>query len=424
MASTNASNGTSGHSAANENTTFENHSAEHQSADDTSANEQTAGATDTHTDSPNPGTTEPVTSTASTTTHASNQDSDQTDTSSSTSSSSSSSSTTVGGQNSTQQSSANTNATTSAPPIPATTPLSPAQSTPSTSTTSTDSSQAENFSVHVGTSTTVTISGLGITRIMSAPTSNANPTGRFGVRFADWTDVQNTDGSTFRQPTNSSPAPFTFTAGNSQQQKSHPAPVPAAAAPPPSGPPPNPPTTPAAAAPEPEPEPPRACSCCVEGATDSDSSAEHTPETPDASAAPPQNQQQTQHPRVVSHIAPPIGARAAAAMGNQRPQPLYFLSSAPAPAQAPAQPYLWVNPPLVSPSIPPPPQGNTGSWCYPSQSPFWAGASAAQTNPPPQFYVAEQAYVAQPAYVATVQQMPQVQYYVNGTTGPFVYYTK
>ncbi|KAI1462613.1 hypothetical protein F4805DRAFT_3384 [Annulohypoxylon moriforme] len=269
---------------------------------------------------------------------------------------------------------------------------------------------------------------------MSVPASNGNAAGR--VRFADLSDVQNNDGSTFQQPL-SSPPPFTFTAGDTQQQQPLPGSEPATAAPPPSGPPPNPPTTPAAAAPEPEPQPSRACTCGVAGATEQSSAAEPTPETPAASAAPPGGQQQqTYHPRVVSHIAPPIGARATAAMGNQR-QPIYVLNSAPAqaPPQNPAfvarnanQPYLWVNPPLVAPSVPPPPQGNTGSWCYPSQSPFWAGASANQTNPPPQFYVAEQAYVAQPTYVATTQQapqqMPQVQYYVNGTTGPFVYYTQ
>ncbi|OTA95050.1 hypothetical protein M434DRAFT_394105 [Hypoxylon sp. CO27-5] len=123
----------------------------------------------------------------------------------------------------------------------------------------------------------------------------------------------------------------------------------------------------------------------------------------------------------------------------------------------PNQPYLLVNPPLVAPSVPPPQPGNTGSWCYPSQSPFWAGAAANQTTPPPQFYmadqtyvaqpaatttvavgqpnpapqmyVAEQAYVAQPAFIATPapapvqqQQQPQVQYYVNGSMGPRVYY--
>lgn len=57
-----------------------------------------------------------------------------------------------------------------------------------------------------------------------------------------------------------------------------------------------------------------------------------------------------------------------------------------------------------------------------------AVALGQQANPAPQLYMAEQAYVAQPAYIACAnaaqqqQQQPQVQYYVNGSMGPRVYY--
>ncbi|KAI1211637.1 uncharacterized protein F4807DRAFT_396781 [Annulohypoxylon truncatum] len=278
----------------------------------------------------------------------------------------------------------------------------------------------------------------------STQQSSANTNASASASAPPNTAASNNDGTTSQHPVNhgSSSTTYAFTAGDTQQQQQqqqasseseH-----TAAAPPPPGPPPNPPATPAAAAPEPDPQPPRACNCDTPGATGQDPAAESTPNNPAASEAHPGNQQQTYHPRVVSHIVPPIGPHAAAAMGHQQQRPIYILSSAPgqAPPQNAAfsgvnsnQPYLWVNPPLVAPSVPPPPQGNTGSWCYPSQSPFWAGASANQTNPPPQFYVAEQGYVAQPTYVATTtqqapQQTPQVQYYVNGTTGPIVYYTQ
>lgn len=61
---------------------------------------------------------------------------------------------------------------------------------------------------------------------------------------------------------------------------------------------------------------------------------------------------------------------------------------------------------------------------YPRQSPFWAGARQSQTTPPQHFY-AEQGYVSEPVYLVPVnntQPTPQVQYYVNGSTGPLVYY--
>lgn len=132
---------------------------------------------------------------------------------------------------------------------------------------------------------------------------------------------------------------------------------------------------------------------------------------------------------------------------------------------------------MVAPSISAPPPNTFGSWCkfksssilslpplarstthiytswlsvginrankntgYPSQthSPFWAGASANRTAIPPSFYTAERTFIAQDAYLTepeyvvsgaptTIQipsQIPsQVHYYVNGSTGPFVYYT-
>ncbi|KAI1105350.1 hypothetical protein F4804DRAFT_331424 [Jackrogersella minutella] len=238
-----------------------------------------------------------------------------------------------------------------------------------------------------------------------------------GVHFSNMTTVQHPDGTTSQQPTASAPAATASTLGNTPQPDL----AAAAAAPPPSGPPP-PPTTPAAAT-APEPQPNRqGTSYASVGAV---SAGEATPQMPAASSAPAMD-----HPRVVSHIAPPIGAlaaaAAAAAMANQH---FIILQGAPSPAPTQNvayagantnQPFLWVNPPLVAPSVPAPQPGNTGSWCYPRRSPFWAGELASQTNPPPQFYMAEQGYVAQPAYVAsrvaTLQQVPQVQYYVNGST--------
>ncbi|KAI1762852.1 hypothetical protein GGR53DRAFT_499903 [Hypoxylon sp. FL1150] len=216
-----------------------------------------------------------------------------------------------------------------------------------------------------------------------------------------------------------------------------PEPTPAVDPIPPSGPPPNPPAPPAAAAAAPEPNNnnnglPRAFSAvppvAPPPAVAAAAAAAAAPANP-GPGAPGQN--------FYPPVFPPIGRRAQATMPNPG-APIIIMNPGPVQPQqnmafvnASQQqpPFLLVNPPLVAPCVPPPQPGNTGSWCYPSQSPFWPGQSHWQhTSPPSQLYVQEQGYVAEPGYVMTypnvVQQnpAPQVQYYVNGSTGPFAYY--
>ncbi|KAI6090490.1 hypothetical protein F4821DRAFT_19327 [Hypoxylon rubiginosum] len=138
---------------------------------------------------------------------------------------------------------------------------------------------------------------------------------------------------------------------------------------PPSGPPPNPPAPPAAAAAA-APEPnnnnnglPPALNAAPPAAP------------PPAAAAAPANPGvgapgQNIYPRVVSQVAPPFGRRAQAAASNPG-APIIIMNPAPAQPQQnmtfvnanQQQPFLWVNAPMVAPSVPAPQPGNTGSWC-------------------------------------------------------------
>ncbi|KAI2625708.1 hypothetical protein GGR54DRAFT_637487 [Hypoxylon sp. NC1633] len=149
-----------------------------------------------------------------------------------------------------------------------------------------------------------------------------------------------------------------------------------------------------------------------------------------------------------SSRGPPIGRRARAAM-EARPYPgVGYIFNCPGPMwyesiprhNAAHQyvgppPMLWVNPPLVAPSVPAPIPGNTGSWCYPRQSPFWAGSLASQTNPPPglfnqghQLYshgqqVHSQGYGQTEYYLLDPSgNAHRVQYILNGSTGPILCY--
>ncbi|KAI0108362.1 hypothetical protein F4814DRAFT_55138 [Daldinia grandis] len=277
--------------------------------------------------------------------------------------------------------------------------------------------------------------------------ASANATTRTGsVRFSTFAVVQHPDGTTSQQPTNlppsSPPQPPMSDPPQPEPDPAVAAAAAAAAAPPPGGPPPNPPVISAAAA-----------------SPDPNQNAAFPPFIPlfSASTQPAATVYPPFNPPGMSNIVPPIGPGAGPAIPNFGGSPVIILSGTPAPAPASTQaapfsnmnvnsqqqqqqqyqqqqPYLWVNPPMVAPSVPAPQPGTQGSWCYPSQSPFWAGALADQTNLPPQFYTAEQAYVAEPAYIVGAAPQPppppppppppspQVQYYVNGTTGPFVYY--
>ncbi|KAI0144143.1 hypothetical protein F4776DRAFT_461491 [Hypoxylon sp. NC0597] len=264
---------------------------------------------------------------------------------------SSSNSTLVDSDNS-AQSTANASASVSpsASPDPSASAPAPSNSATSTPTSSTPSpssspSQSPTLSTRADTSPTITFSGLGITQRMSTPSGSPNGTARTGVRFSDVTTVHSATGSTTHEPTN---LPSSSSTGEEESL-----PQSAAAAPPPSGPPRGPPRGSTGSPPPPEPEP------------------EEEPEIVAASTP----SKKDNLPRVVSHLAPPIGASARAAMAQMN-QPTYIiLGGAPAPAPAqnmafaganpnqPNQPYLLVNPPLVAPSVPPPQPGNTGSWC-------------------------------------------------------------
>ncbi|KAJ1326269.1 hypothetical protein MN608_07715 [Microdochium nivale] len=77
------------------------------------------------------------------------------------------------------------------------------------------------------------------------------------------------------------------------------------------------------------------------------------------------------------------------------------------------QPFLWNNPPMVGPSIPPPPQG-MASWCHPKQSPFFAGPQGSLLNPPAhvlqqQYQQQQHFYPGQPLYMPLMQPYHQHQ---------------
>ncbi|KAI1463866.1 uncharacterized protein F4812DRAFT_468298 [Daldinia caldariorum] len=276
------------------------------------------------------------------------------------------------------------------------------------STTSGSADTPTAYAATAGSCASVFYSRFAVPHSMSGRSASVNGAAKTGsVKFSNVAAVQHPDGTTSQQPANL-PAPST----PSSTPMSEPIqlqPDAAGGSPPSGGPPPPPPlVVPAAAAPDPNPNnafPPVAPPFGLPVAT---------PVQPVGIVYPVPNP-----PHLAPNIIPPVGPGSGPAIPNfGGGPPVVILNNAPAPAPPPInpqqqqqQPYLWFNPPLVAPSVPPPPPGTQGSWCYPSPSPFWAGASANQINPPPQFYTAGQAYVAEPAYIvgAAPQQQEQQQ---------------
>ncbi|KAL7623201.1 hypothetical protein AAE478_006882 [Parahypoxylon ruwenzoriense] len=265
------------------------------------------------------------------------------------------------------------------------------------------------YSMTANASASVTFSSSMPSRSINTPGATATVHARArSVSFNNMTAVRLPNGTVTQEPINIPLSSASATTNmeptqtqNQQQSQPAAAAAPAAAQPPPV-PPQNPPP-PVAAAPE------------SGDPNNDDSDPAPSPDPIPARPAPPT-------------IAPPVGARERAAaqqrflvMGGLPGQNVVFQN----PSNAP---FLLVNPPLVAPSVAPPPPGNTGSWCYPSQSPFFTGTSHLLTNPPsqapaPPVYVTEPVYVVNGAPQPQRQTQPQqVHYYVNGTTGPFLYY--
>ncbi|KAI1806083.1 hypothetical protein F4811DRAFT_551276 [Daldinia bambusicola] len=274
---------------------------------------------------------------------------------------------------------------------------------------------ATAYAATADSSASVFYSSFAVPHSMSDPSTSANAATRTGsVKFSNVAAVQHPDGTTSQQPTN---LPASSPPSSPMSEPIQLQPDPAGGSPPSGGPPPPPPVVPAAAAPDPNPNPNNAFPPVAPPFG-----------LPVATSAQPVGilYPVPNPPHIVPNIAPPVGPGSSPAIPNfGGGPPVVILNNAPAPAPPPVapfpnananpqqqqQPYLWFNPPLVAPSVPPPPPSTQGSWCYPSQSPFWAGASANQTNPPPQFYTAGQAYVAEPAYIvgAAPQQQQQQQ---------------
>ncbi|KAI0179287.1 hypothetical protein GGR52DRAFT_299042 [Hypoxylon sp. FL1284] len=219
------------------------------------------------------------------------------------------------------------------------------------------------------------------------PPPMSSPPRDRAVGFASTRVIIQPDGRTEMEPANVSSSSITEVDETAEATVVDQAPEPNAEAaptveaPPPGGPPPNPPTTPAAAA---APEP--------------DDNSHRSP--PLGTAAPSAGAHTQNHPP----LGPPIGARQRAAMANAGAAFVvvnpYHQPQHSAGVFDPQQPFLWVNAPMVAPSVPPHPPGNTGSWCHPRQSPFWARQPPTPyTSSQPQVYVQEQAYIAQLGYI-------------------------
>ncbi|KAI0009921.1 hypothetical protein F4779DRAFT_639873 [Xylariaceae sp. FL0662B] len=277
------------------------------------------------------------------------------------------------------------------------------------------------------------------------PGTTTAPTGiGRAVSFAEMTAVRLPDGTTAHAPTHGAAPAHTSMPSLPPQpiNTGSPQPLPAPAEPP-SSPPRNPPVATAAAPAPGEPNPSgfeTAASSPAPPVTPAVTPPVTPPVAPPAEAppaeAPPSgpldeppsslpNATPSGPPPANPPFAPPNGPYAhpppaPPIMIMSGPQNVTILNSGP-------RPFLWVNAPVVTSSMPPP-QPNSGSWCYPMQSPFWAGTSHLLTSPPapqPQVYIAEPAYVAENTYVVYGGSQPQPQtqtYYVSGGSGPIIYY--